>query len=228
MVYIHTLYTIRFFSHSEMGAPFGTKNTESRNLELHSSTAASRKVSCAFWEPRWETEMQGGILGGLKFVPQSHWTHHKSTLKRWLKNKGNKGIHLIFWEEHLDWCKTKNFFSIRCGSWLGRGKLGGFRRSVLCFRVTRYRIFSKQWAYLWPRHIYAGSHGQYGQSRHWACCNGCHSSPQHNWGDPSNLQPWWGDRTGNPWRTIEPGQRVIDAASLPKTRIQKRRFFFFI
>ena len=28
---------------------------DSRNLELHSSTAASRKVSCAFWEPRWET-----------------------------------------------------------------------------------------------------------------------------------------------------------------------------
>lgn len=28
---------------------------DSRSLELHTSTVASRKVSCAFWEPRWET-----------------------------------------------------------------------------------------------------------------------------------------------------------------------------
>lgn len=28
---------------------------DARNLELHSSRRASRKVSCGYWEPRWET-----------------------------------------------------------------------------------------------------------------------------------------------------------------------------
>lgn len=96
----------------------------------------------------------GSYIGGLKLVPRSHWTHHKSPLKGWLKKKGNKGIHLIFWKEHFELVQDKNFFSMRCGSWLGRGKFGGFRRNILCFQVTRYRIFSKQWAHLWPRHTY--------------------------------------------------------------------------
>lgn len=109
-----------------------------------------------------------------------------------------------------------------------RGSLEGSGEVSCAFGSQDIGFSAKKWAYLWPRHIYAGSHRQ---SRHWACCNGCHSSPQHNWGDASNLQPRWGDRTGNPWRTIEPGQRVIRVTSnwcciTPKTRIQKKTFLF--